>query len=170
MLPFLFLTRGRAWNRKTILFVLLAVFTVLFIDRFTNILELLLKETQYENVVSEWKGFEDDGTNLLRVSVYAVPTLLSLFGLRMIRAANDPLIDLCVNMSIVSTGIYLVSAFTSGIFIGRLPIYFSLYNYILLPWELHHLFTQRSARTMTVIMVVFYVLFYFYGLKTFGLL
>lgn len=102
--------------------------------------------------------------------VYAVPTLLSLFGLRFIRAENDPLIDLCVNMSIVSTGIYLISAFTSGIFIGRLPIYFLLYNYILLPWELHHMFSKRSARMLTVTMVLFYLLFYFYGLKTFGLL
>ena len=75
-LPFVFLTRGKAWNRKTLLFLLLTVLVVLFIDRFTNILELLLQETQYKNVVSDWKGFEDNGTNLLRVLVYAVPTLL----------------------------------------------------------------------------------------------
>ena len=169
-LPFVFLTRGKAWNRKTLLFLLLTVLVVLFIDRFTNILELLLQETQYKNVVSDWKGFEDNGTNLLRVLVYAVPTLLSLIGLRFIRAENDPLIDLCVNMSIVSTGIYILSAFTSGIFVGRLPIYFSLYNYILLPWELHHMFSKRSVRILTVMMLIFYLFFYFYGLKTFGLL
>ena len=169
-LPFVFLTRGKAWSRKTLLFLLLTVLVVLFIDRFTNILELLLQETQYKNVVSDWKGFEDNGTNLLRVLVYAVPTLLSLIGLRFIRAENDPLIDLCVNMSIVSTGIYILSAFTSGIFVGRLPIYFSLYNYILLPWELHHMFSKRSVRILTVTMLIFYLFFYFYGLKTFGLL
>ena len=76
-------------TEKTLLFLLLTVLVVLFIDRFTNILELLLQETQYKNVVSDWKGFEDNGTNLLRVLVYAVPTLLSLIGLRFIRAEND---------------------------------------------------------------------------------
>lgn len=47
-------------------------------------------------------------------------------------------------MSIVSAGIYLVSMFTSGIYIGRLPIYCSLYSYVLLPWEIKHLFNEKK--------------------------
>lgn len=47
---------------------------------------------------------------------------------------------------IISTALYAISMVTSGIFIGRLPIYCSLYaNGILLPWELNHLFGQGPA-------------------------
>ena len=52
--------------------------------------------------------------------------------------------------------------FTSAIMIGRLPIYFSLYNYILLPWEITHIFTRRSARVITWAMVGFYLLYNYY--------
>ena len=65
-------------------------------------------------------------------------------------------------MSIVSVGFYVVSMFTSGIFIGRLPIYFSLYSYILLPWEIDNMFTKRSARLVYVMTICAYLAFYYY--------
>ena len=104
----------------------------------------------------------DDGTNVFRVLVYSVPTILSLIGLKYIHYENDPVINFCANMSIVSTGLYIISMFTSGIFIGRLPIYASLYNYILLPWEIDHMFTKKSSKIMGLFMVVAYLAFYWY--------
>ena len=135
------------------------------IGQFTNVLDSMLAETQYKNVVSDWQSWNDDGTNALRVLVYAVPSVLSLIGLRFIRNEDDKVINLCTNMSIVSVGFYIVSMFTSGIFIGRLPIYFSLYSYILLPWEIDHMFTKRSARLIYVVMVVGYLGFYLYSVN-----
>lgn len=165
VLPFLFVCQGDAWNKKTLLFILAVIVAVAFIEEFTGLLDTVLAETQYENVVSDWQSFEDDGTNILRVLVYAVPTILSLIGIRYIRKANDPVINMCVNMSIVSTGLYVMSMFTSGIFIGRLPIYFSLYNYILLPWEVESMFTRASAKILYLLMIVGYVGFYFMHIK-----
>ena len=72
-------------------------------------------------------------------------------------------------MSIASAGLYVISMFTSGIFIGRLPIYFSLYNYILLPWEINRIFTKQSARIIYIIMVIAYLGFYLYSLRTMGM-
>ena len=86
--------------------------------RFTNLLDAALSETQYTNVVSDWKEFEDNGTSVLRVLVYSVPMIMSLLGLRYIEAENNPIINICTNMSIVTTGFYVVSIFTSGIFIN----------------------------------------------------
>lgn len=169
LIPFAFVVNGRAWNKKTVFFILMAVFAVAFIGQFTNFLDNALAETQYKNVVSDWKQFEDDGTNVLRVLVYAVPTILSYLGRRIIWEKDDTLINLCVNMSIISTGLYIVSMFTSGIFIGRLPIYFSLFNYILLPWEIKNLFTEKSARLMFVAMILAYLAFYYYQMHlTYG--
>lgn len=86
----------------------------------------MLEEIQYQNVVSDWQSWHDDGTNLLRVLVYNVPAVLSLVGLKYIHLGKSSVINVCTNMSIATAGFYMISMFTSGIFIGRLPIYFSL--------------------------------------------
>ena len=161
VLPFLFVMNGEAWNKRAILFIIGIIIAVAFIDQFTSILDVLLQETQYKNVVSDWQSWEDDGTNIIRVLVYSVPTILSLVGIKYIRYENNPIINMCVNASIISTGFYVISIFTSGIFIGRLPIYFSLYNYILLPWEIEHMFTKQSAKLIKILAIALFVVFYY---------
>lgn len=162
VIPFIFIVQGKAWNKKTILFILAVIVAVIFADRFTDILDNMLAETQYQNVVSDWEQLQDDGTNILRVLVYSIPTILSLIGLKYIRKEDNPVINICTNMSIAATGFYVVSMFTSGIFIGRLPVYFSLYGYILLPWMIKNIFTKRSAQLVYVCMIGAYIIFYWY--------
>lgn len=162
VLPFVFITQGKAWNKKTLLFIIAVIAAVMFADRFTDILNNMLAETQYRNVVTDWEQFQDDGTNILRVLVYSVPAIISLVGIKYVREADDPVINICTNMSIATTGLYAVSMFTSGIFIGRLPIYFSVYSYILLPWLIKNVFTKKSAQFINVVMVGAYLIFYYY--------
>lgn len=160
LIPAAFLVQGKAWNKKTLLFFAAIAVAILFLGQFTNFLETALSNTQYDDVVSQFA--EDDGTNILRVLVYAVPVILSLMGKRHIDRYNSPIINLSVNMSILSLGFYILSMFTSGIYIGRLPIFFSLYNYILLPWEIDAIFERRSARLVRVVMICFYMAFCYY--------
>lgn len=160
MIPCIFIVQGKPWNKKTMLFLIAVVVIILFVDRFTDVLETLLANTQYDDVTEQFQY--DDGTNLLRVLVYSVPPVLALIGRKQIEKMDSPIINLSINMSIISMGIYIVSMFTSGIYIGRLPIYFSLYNYILLPWELDNLFTKRSAILLKIAMVGFYAVFCYY--------
>lgn len=162
MIPIVLIAQGKAWNKRTVIFVLLTVVAVAYVDQFTDILDFMLTDTQYTNVVSDWKSSNDDGTNALRVLVYSVPAILSYVGRRWIAEENDPMINLCTNMSIVSAGLYLISMFTSGIFIGRLPIYASLYSYILLPWEIDHVFTRRSSKIILMMLIALYLVFYYY--------
>ena len=102
------------------------------------------------------------GTNILRVIVYSVPLLLSIVGKRYIYEANDPLINLCVNCSVITTALYAISAVTSGIYFGRLPIYTSLTGYILLPWLINHMFEKKSAILVKLLMFGCYFLFFYY--------
>ena len=162
LIPFVFIVQGKAWNRKTLIFMVSVITIIMFADRFTDILDNMLIDTQYEDVVANWQNWEDDGTNILRVLVYSVPTILSLIGIKHIRRQNDPVLNICVNMGIASTGFYVISMFTSGIFIGRLPIYFSLYGYILLPWIIKNIFTKRSVQLIYIVMIGAYLVFYFY--------
>ena len=171
MIPIVFIIQGQAWNRKTLLCIVASILVLFFVNQFTNMLEVVLSDTQYTNVVSDWQSWNDDGTNPIRVLVYAVPTILSLIGLRYIKAENDPGINMCVNAGIISTGLGIISMGTSGVFLGRLPIYVSLYSTgILLPWELNHMFTKESARIIKLIAVIMYIIFFYYQMHfTWGL-
>lgn len=62
VLPFVFIVQGKAWNKKTLLFIIAVVMAVMFADRFTDILDNMLAETQYRDVVTDWEQFQDDGT------------------------------------------------------------------------------------------------------------
>ena len=162
MLPIMLIVQGRPWNWKTILVILGTVVIMSASGVFTDTLDTVLADTQYRNVVSDWRSFGDDGTNPLRVLVYSIPTILSLFCRKKIAKSGDRVIQIACNMSIISTALYLVSMVTSGIFMGRLPIYCSLYaNGILLPWEFKHVF----GRQMRGLAIVCYVVFYFFQLR-----
>lgn len=171
VIPFIFIAQGKAWNKKTMLFIFGIIIALTSIEEFTTILDTVLEDTQYTNVVSDWQSSSDDGTNIIRVFIYSIPAILSLYGKNKIMNINNPIVNLCTNMSIASAGFYIISMFTSGIYIGRLPIYFSLYSYILLPWEINNLFSKDVAKTLTTIMIFAYIGYYFYSLKFgFGLL
>jgi len=172
MIPIVFVVQGRPWNYRTMLAIFAFALAIVFVENFTDLLDTVLVDTQYTNVVSDWEAWNDDGTNPIRVFVYSIPTILSLVGYRYIKAANDPVIDLACNMGILSTLLYCLSAVTSGIFIGRLPIFCSMYaTGILLPWELDNMFTIESSRIMKLGTVMGFVAFYYYQVHfTWGIL
>ena len=162
MIPIIFIVQGKPWNFKTILLMLATVIIVLFIDRFTPILQDMLADTQYGDVMGNEIWAVDDGTNIIRVLVYSMPAIISLVGRKYLDQANNTAINICVNCSIVTAALYAVSAVTSGIYIGRLPIYTTLMGYMSLPWLIKHMFDRDSARLVKVAMIVLYVAFYCY--------
>lgn len=172
MIPIIFIIQGEAGNKKTLLCVIAVIVALAFVNQFTNLLDTMLSDTQYTNVVTDWTLDQDDGTNPIRVLVYAMPTILALLGRKYIKFANDKVVNICVNASIVSSALALLSMGTSGIFIGRLPIYCSLYsNGILVPWEINAFFTEKSAHMVKVIVVLCYTAFFYYQMHfTWGLL
>lgn len=172
MIPIIFIIQGKAWNKKTLLCIAASIIVLLFVDQFTNILDNLLSDTQYTNVVSDWEELNDNGTNPLRVLVYSIPTIFSIIGFKFIKKANDPVINLTVNAGIISTALYVISMGTSGVFMGRLPIYVSMYSMcILLPWEIKNIFTKRSASLIKILLLSGLVVFFYYQMHfSWGLL
>lgn len=171
MIPIIFIIQGQAWNAKTLLMLAATAVIVLFVDRFTPVLNDLLQETQYEDMVTNEIWTQDDGTNIIRVLVYSVPAIFSFLGLPQIRRANDPVINICVNCSIVTMAFYLIAAVSSGIYIGRLPIYTTLQGYIALPWIIDRIFEKRSVRFLNIVMVAMFAAFFFFQMHfTWGVL
>lgn len=165
MIPIVFIIQGKAWDIKTVLMLVATAVAIVFIDRLSPILNGLLQDTQYDDVMTNEIWSTDDGTNIFRVAVYSVPALLSLLGLKYVRAANDPVMNLCVNCSIVTMALYLVASVSSGIYIGRLPIYTTLQGYMALPWMIEHIFEKRSARMVRYVMYGAYLAFFYYQMR-----
>lgn len=161
MIPFFIVAQGKAWNKRTLFLLLLVLLSVVFVDKFTNILQNMLVNTQYEDTLANavWTG--DDGTNPIRVLFYSIPAIMSFVGMRYIKYSNDMFAHFCVNMSLITASIYIVSMVTSGIFMGRLPIYASLYSYCLIPWLLKEMFEPRSKTLMLSCLIFGFVLFFY---------
>lgn len=162
MLPVIFLVQGKAWNIKMQLVLVLTALIMVFIEPFTRLLSLILRHTPYAEVLENEIWASDDGVSAIRVLVYSVPAVLSLVGLRHVRSQEDPVIHLCVNCSVVTAALYLVAMVSSGIYIGRLPIYTTLFGYMALPWLIDHIFEPRSAKLVRYCMLGLYFLFFVY--------
>ena len=162
MLPLAYIMHGKALNRKTMLTILGAALCVPFIDQFTPILENLMADTQYSDIMTNEIWVTDDGTNVIRVAVYSAPALVVFLGRRYVINSNDPAINQCINASILTMAIYLVSMVTSGIYVGRLPIYTTLHGYMILPWAIDQMFEKESARLIKLLTVTCYLGFFYY--------
>ena len=162
MIPIIFVIQGKAWNRKTILMLLATVAVIVSISKFTSFLDSMLVETQYSDLITNEIWINDDGTNIFRVLFYSIPALMSVFGRKYVDEADDRVINISVNCSAVTAFLYLLARFTSGIYIGRLPIYTTLVGYICVPWLINHMFYRSSARLVKNGLIVGYLAFFYY--------
>lgn len=166
MIPIIFIVQGKAFNKQTMFLILLTMIILVGVNQFTSFLEDALKETQYNDIMGNEIMQNRAGTNILRVIVYSIPLVMSIFGKKYIDQANDPMINICVNCSVITFALYLISAVTSGIYFGRLPIYTSLTGYILLPWLINHMFEKKSAVFIKLIMIGCYFVFFYYQMHS----
>lgn len=162
MLPVIFVVQGKAWNRRTLLMIVAVAVAVIFIGQFTSALSSLLAETQYSDMVSGDIWAADDGTNVLRVLFYSVPAIMAFVGRRQIQNSDDPVINLCANYAIVTALFYVLSSVTSGIYIGRIPIYTTFPGYVVAAWLLERMFTRDSVRLAKMVFVGAYLMFFYY--------
>lgn len=160
MLPIVFIVQGKPFNKRTVLFLFAMLMAIAFIDQFTDIITNIMENTQYSGEVDQFLSTE--GTSIQRVLVYSIPAFIVLLFRKRIETADNQLINMASNMSIATLGFMFLSAFSSGLFLGRLSIFTSLYNYILLPWVIENIFTKSSARLIYAIMIVCYLIFYYY--------
>ena len=161
-IPVYFIVQGEAWNKRTIIFIMFTILAIVFAHQFTGMFNDVVENTTYSESMKEI-GQTDDGTNIIRILVESIPTIMAFIYRKRIKEISTPIIDLCINMSIIGTGVYIISKIlSSGVMIGRLPIYFTMYNLILLPWMIQNLFDKNEKRLMYYLMIVCYFAFFYY--------
>lgn len=158
MIPIYFIARSKPWQLRIFVFIIAIVLICIFAEPLFNSLdETVLSGTAYEGATKQFES--DDGVNPLRAVFFVAFPLLAY-----IRKSNleehyesDPMLPIAINMSLIAASLYVVGIFTSGILIGRLPIYCSVYNMLLIPYILRYGFNDKDrsiARLGIVAMVM----------------
>ena len=162
MIPIYFVARSKPWDKKIGLFIIVIILICIFAEPFFNGVDSALGNTAYAGATGQFE--EDDGVNPIRVLFYAIPPAIAFVFREKLEPyyEKNPIIPICINMSLITAALYLVGVFTSGILIGRLPIYCEVYNLILIPYLFHCCFTNETRKTAktgyTVLLLAYYYL------------
>lgn len=157
---------GKPWNKKMLLFSFLILLSVTFLDTFTNLLESGLSGTAYSGYTEQFEA--DDGQNIFNTLISAVPVVIAFWKRKEIEAQNDDKLNILINISIFSLMLNILATFTSGILIGRMPTYFSLFVYILYPLMFEKAFNEYERVIIKPLCIGGYIFYALYYLVTVG--
>ena len=167
MIPVYFIVTARPWGKIMWIAVAVTLGIGLSLDRIAASWSFLLEDSAYEGYLEV--AASSGGSNLLRSAVAIAPPLLALVCKRYTEQARENrILNISIIMSVLSAVTYLCSSFSGGILVGRLPIYFDMYNMILLPWLVKNAFTKRSQSVVYLGLIVCYLAF-FYSKAVYGL-
>lgn len=167
MIPLFFIARIKPWSGKIYAFIAAMILLCIFSEPFFNGLDSVLSDTAYSGSTAQFA--DDDGVNPIRVVFYAViPTMVFLRRDRFVPYYEKfPILPICINMSLITAALYLVGMFTSGLLIGRFPIYSEVYNLILIPFVFKIAFDKEEQQIAKPVYTI--ILFAFFYLQERGL-
>ena len=163
MLPAVLFVDCKPFGKMMLLFVICILLSSFFIGDLMDTAEVALEGSLYQSNLEQFA--EDDGAHPLRVAFQSVPIVLAFIRRQQIAELNNEFINLCINMSTVTAGLYFIAMLTSGIMIGRLPIYFELYNFLLIPYLINFVYREfRGFLYMTFFIA--YLMFYYFSFSS----
>lgn len=160
MIPVYFLVQGKAWSRKQISFIVVFAFALLFLNPILGTLESSLSGSTYDYAISAMNA--GAGSSIIRALIAAVPVVLAFMHRDEI---DNPMINLCVNMSLLNLLLNLLASFTSGLYIIRFTTYISVYNLILYPYLLNIALKGNDQKIVKAAFYVIYFCFYIYQMQ-----
>ncbi len=160
LLPAYFVVKGKPWSIKIVVTIILAILAVTFVGEFTDFLDFATEDTVFDSSVDQFA--DDDGSNIMRFFVAAVPPLLAFIKRKEVEAIGSPFVYVMINMSVISACCYLVATFTSGILMGRVPLYFELSGFSLIPWLLDNVYDVKDRKIFKILCIFFYCIFFYF--------
>lgn len=161
MIPLYFLVQGKAWSKKQISFISLFSVALLFLNPLLGSLEENLSGTTYDYVVTAMTS--GSGSSIIRAFIAAVPVVLAFIDRYEIE--DNPMINICVNMSLLNLLLNILASVTSGLYIVRLATYMNVYNMILYPCLLNVSGDRNNRKMLKVLFYIVYLAFYVYQMK-----
>jgi transmembrane protein EpsG len=154
LIPIYFMVRRKAWTATTLMLLLVAILFTFGYGQFSQAMFSALQDTHY----SEYQKSTEQGANVIRVAVSAMPVILAYFGREKLRKIV-PETDYIVNMSLLGV-VFMIIATQNWIF-ARFSIYFGLYNLLLISWVVK-LFADRDQKFFYYCIIVFFFIYSFY--------
>lgn len=165
MIPVYFLAINKPWHKTTLIIILGILCCMLFADKFLNIFTEVMESSSYSQGYQEISK-TDDGVNIITIFISLVPVLISFIFRKKLLDKNNEIMNIATNMSILAVCIYIISKIArSGILVGRMAIYFTSYNIILLPWIINKSFDIKERRLIKYTMIICYLALFYYQLN-----
>jgi transmembrane protein EpsG len=175
-LPIYFIVRFKPFSTRIWVCIALTVVVFFFITQFTTLLDSSLEGTNYEgygetimNYRPNNSGEKDDGVNPIRFLVSAVPPAIALWRWKYIKDRTNPAVDIFINMGTAAAGVNLLGMVTSGVLVGRIPIFFTLVNFITIPWLFKYAFAGRIQKFVVAACYILYFIYFIYDMVYMGM-
>ena len=157
LIPIYFIANMKTWSYGIYICVLATMAVViLFPNQFTALLDDSFEEY---NVAEQFA--KDDGVNIFRFLVSMVTPTLAFIYKDKIAEYENPYVNVMINMSLITGGLYAVGVVTSGVYIGRLPIYTNLFSLILLPFIIKRVLPKNLRGPIGVAATILYLLYFY---------
>lgn len=160
VIPLYFAAKGRAFSGKQILMIIGFAIALLFLNPIMDGLEDSLAGTTYDYAISAMA--DGYGSSFIRPLIAVVPVLLAFMY---VDETENPMINVCINMSMINFLLNLLASFTSGLYVIRFATYTSVFNMILYPYILNVSLTGSRRRSIKLLFYVVYMAFYFYQMN-----
>ncbi len=162
MIPIYFIVRSKPWSGRIGLFIVGIILICIFSEPFFKGVDSALGNTAYSGATSQFA--DDDGVHPFKFLFAAVPPCIAFWKRDLLEPyyEKNTMLPICINMSLVAACLFFVGIFTSGILIGRLPVFAEVYDLILIPYLLRVCFTKKERNMVnsvyTIVSIVYFLL------------
>jgi transmembrane protein EpsG len=155
--PFL---KNKIWTVREFAFILVAIFGAFLFDRFIVVV------AEVHSAITEEYGLEDylgkSGVNFLRVVVYAVTPFLSYIFRKKLRTAENTMLTVCINFSIISFAFMFLALFGNPVVFTRMAIYFDPFTIVALTYILINCISRKQRFTVIALCIASYSFYFYY--------
>lgn len=150
----------RPWSKGTRYLLVGAVIAAVFMSRVLTIVDTVTESLGYTNYgMNEFMGA---GVNIFRVMVAWVPLILSFLGRRELQFTDNREKNIIVNLMMINSVIMFIGLFGTANYFARLANYFLIFQTIAFPYILK-LFRREIGNILTIMSIVAFSLYYYYG-------
>ena len=153
-LPIYFIVVFKPWSYRFNISVVIFIVAVILLSKSS-----LLNDTDYSYMSSSVFS----GINPFRLVISSIPLVLAFYKRDEIAKRSDNVMNIVLNISVVSTGCYIIGMFTNGV-VTRLVAYFDIFQFVLLPWLLFKIFDEKLGKSITYFSIIGYLAYFFYNM------
>lgn len=125
-----FFLHKNIWDKRAVIIIAVTIASGFV---FTSFIANLINLTSLIGEDYDLSSFEGGGVNFFRVLVYLVTPVLSFIYRKQIRQRDNRLLNICVNLSLVSACFMLLASIGGAVMLGRLANYLDIFTCLALP-------------------------------------